>query len=318
MTKVNQYCCLFVVGIPVFMFYGFLTFKVLDNEFISPYINSYITQYVSYPCTSFLLIAKVISVFVHGPHTKRLGIILTAQEGTFESTFQLILVGLGAFRYNHPINWITVSSALSSVIVIAKGGVENMLLPNLEDRMEENEDSGEMKCLGKFLSFIKKIINVAKFVPLFTLTTVFRIFGIIATFTSESPSYMLYFYLPILPLPFVCISRFCVCCEVRTLKGLNIKEIAVGSVGELGCITIWGNKGREGSRKIQLYFFLYYLAIHTYAIICALKFPYHITNEAVFYPAIIFSLVCGGLSLPLFVWQIMCTGTTCTMCTENE
>ena len=111
---------------------------------LSPFINPSITRYLSYPCALFLLIAKVIPVFVHGPRTRRLGIILTAQEGTYESTFQLIIVGLGVFQYNHPINWITVISALSSVIVIAKGGVENMLLPNLEDRMEENEESGEM------------------------------------------------------------------------------------------------------------------------------------------------------------------------------
>ena len=88
-----------------------------------------------------------------------------------------------------------------------------------------------------------------------------------------------------------------------------MSEILEGAVGELGTIAVWGSRGREGSRTIQLPIFLFYFLIYTAAILLSLCYPhpfYHpyYSNPIVYHHLRITGLCCGILSLPLFLLQM--------------
>ena len=84
-----------------------------------------------------------------------------------------------------------------------------------------------------------------------------------------------------------------------------MSEILEGAVGELGTITVWGSRGREGSRTLQLLIFLFYFLMYNTAIVLSFFYPNpRATNGVVFYHLRVTALCCGALSLPLFLLQI--------------
>ena len=85
-------------------------------------------RYLSYPCAVMLLCGKLLPVFIQGPSTRKLGVLLSAQEANFEATFQLVLVANGVFFYNHTINISTYSAVISSLLTISRAGIEKLLV----------------------------------------------------------------------------------------------------------------------------------------------------------------------------------------------
>ena len=271
-------------------------------------------KYLSYPCVTLLLCGKLLPVFIQGIHTKRLAVMLGAQEATYEAILQLVLVNIGVTGFNHPINLTTYSAVLSSLIAISKAGIEKLLTFGEENVMD--------------VPLLQKLKTITKYIPVFAITSVFRIVGFtevaarfFTTFTSLAHLFLgaglsqisgfqliMNFVTIIcaLVLPFLVLSLSKCCC----LEDLSMSELLEGAVGEFGTITVWGRRGREGSRNIQLLFFLYYLFLYSTVIISTLFLP----SSANYSPLpnlldvrnnqLVMGLCCGALSLPLFLVQI--------------
>ena len=90
---------------------------------------------------------------------------LGAHEATYEAVLQLVLVNFGVSGFNHPINITTYSVVLSSLIAIPKAGIETLLMFGEDNMMDE--------------PILKKLKTIAKYLPVFALTSVFRITGFI-------------------------------------------------------------------------------------------------------------------------------------------
>ena len=90
---------------------------------------------------------------------------LGAHEATYEAVLQLVLVNFGVSGFNHLINITIYSAVFSSLIAISKAGIEKLLMFGEENMMDE--------------PILKKLKTIAKYLPVFALTSVFRITGFI-------------------------------------------------------------------------------------------------------------------------------------------
>ena len=82
-------------------------------------------------------------------------------------------------------------------------------------------------------------------------------------------------------------------------------------------ITIWGRRVREGSRRLQLVFFLFYFVLHTsvllYGINTLADRSFLKADPSTFQGFCMAGLFCGLLSLPLFLGQIYTMDTVSTL-----
>ena len=144
---------------------------------------------------------------------------------------------------------------ISSIIMIGKVAAENWLF-----RLSENNLSGN--------TFIKKLRLVARFLPVFALTAVFRQ-GSGAVFISYNP----FLIGPLHPIISLTLTGCYVVLAIvvllplllsmkwfnKDLRTLSLIELVHGIIGEGTTIAVWGNLGRQGSRNIQLIFAVYHL-----------------------------------------------------------
>ena len=78
-------------------------------------------------------------------------------------------------------------------------------------------------------------------------------------------------------------------------------------MGELTCLCLWGDRGREGSRNIQLAMATLSLLVHTMMLamfIAGVDLGWHKWPTALTRNTAIFCLCSGWLSFPLFIFQI--------------
>ena len=101
---------------------------------------------------------KVLAVFVHTPEMKALSVRVSSFEYTTESSLQLLLL-LHLWLSGGPLYLFTI---LSSLLVIGKCGAEEYLMGNPENLLKD------MNALGKLWLTIK-------YIPLFSLTALFRV-----------------------------------------------------------------------------------------------------------------------------------------------
>ena len=113
------------------------------------------------------------------------------------------------------------SSMLSSLLIVSKTGVEKLLTFGEVDRLEA--------------PLLKKLVTIAKFLPVFVFTSIFRIVGTAFIFYSDLVIGPL-IIASVLFLPFIVLSGSKWCC----LEDLSLAELLKGVVGELGTITVWG------------------------------------------------------------------------------
>lgn len=245
---------------------------------------------LSLPCSALQISIKLTAIFVHGPTMKKAMTRINALESQYEANLQLLFVGITILQSKKGPTYVDFSSAASSLLIIAKAGVENLLTFGSVNKMEDQP------CSAILCSFVK-------YVPLFFFTTVFRITGLLAPTSIDIADNRRILILlgPLLlpPVTLVLAKWFC-------LKNLSIIEILQGSLGELGGITVWGKLGREGSKHIQLCFHLFYISFHTPVILYALKYAREdwLFSTEFFQNLCILGLVCGWIALPLFLCQI--------------
>ena len=158
------------------------------------------------------------------------------------------------------------------------------------------------------VSLPEKLKIVARYCPVFVLTTFFRIgcitsttflagvgndgFGVYAYVAQIEFATPLIFAVPLLVLLLL----------KRLLPMVTIGQLVQGVVGETFTITVWGQSGKEG-RRLQLAMAVYHLVLHTIAAIAVLTtIPHH--RASVFLTGFSLTAVgCGWIAFILFIFR---------------
>ena len=193
-----------------------------------------------------LLGVRVLAVFVHTKNMKMISVKAANYEGVYESSLQLVLVLYVKLSGQEEMDaWMYVPTMVTSLIMIGKSGAENFLT------FKENKLAGK-----NIFSTFKMLANLS---PPFLFTAAFRISTISLCFACNELTF--YLFLPLtflLPFIFLAILKLC-----GYLQDFLVADLARGTAGELTSIVLWGNTGREGSRKIQIWFGGYILIIYS-------------------------------------------------------
>ena len=186
---------------------------------------------------------------------------------------------------------------------MAKAGVEALLTFGIEDKMTD-------------ATFAVKLRHFARYGPVFVVTSMHRVTGLVAVHFLDVAIFDVAMLIlgvgpPVMSLLALVLSKACF------LHDVLLSELLVGVIGEMFTITIWGRRGREGSRSFQLFFFLFYFILHTSVLLYAINSPASgpLLNAApsTFQGFCIAGLSCGFLSLPLFLGQIYAMDNVTTL-----
>ena len=232
-----------------------LTCVAADSAMIFGFVNHpLVFKYPAFVSSFFILGVKIVALLVHTPHVTELSLKVSSAESSYEAPAQLLFL-------LH--NWLSggqmhLSTMVTSILVIAKVGAENILIKGEEDKMKDK-------------SFLEKVALLARFMPLTALTALFRI-GSASAFL-----YHVHRLLPFTPTAATYIICFCICfcimtllltlltilrIWVATLRQLNLVELALGLANEFTTVSVWGKLGREGSKGLQLGIATYHLLLN--------------------------------------------------------
>jgi len=207
--------------------------------------------------TIMVLIVKVIALFAHGPELKKLSAQMTSSESQYESSLQLMLVLVISFTTGE-FTLSSVSSLLSSVVMIGKSGAESYLTFGRENLLEQTGPG--------WRGLLNKIKLLAVYSPVFIATTSARLTALAVELTY-TPSFATALLLPsslAVPSMLVLLTKIC------ALKDLSVVDLVKGLLGEQTTHSLWGGRGREGSKKLQLFMQVYLLLLHSICMVLVL------------------------------------------------
>jgi len=211
--------------------------------------------YLSIPSTIFIIGVKILGLFLHSPEMKKLTIRVSAVESQWEASLQLFLVAFVAAKGGQ-LTQASLWSILSSVAMIGKVGAESFLTFGQESKLDN-------------LSFLRKIGLLALYSPAFTLTALFRI-SALAIIVAWGIYYAAIVHWPCaLFLPFLALLSF----QCIAKSDLSLGHCLQGVITELTTPSLWGNRGREGSYKIQISMAIYLLILNTIFLVWVLIDP---------------------------------------------
>ena len=245
-----------------------------------------------------MLGVKAIAIFVHGQEMRRLVVRVTSMESQHESALQLLLLV-----------WIGIYGNAAGSAAFLTFGKENKL-----------EEAG----------LLRKLKLLAVYSPVFVLTAVFRI-GTLAilpvwgggawgdgkrgALTGLEPLLLVLATALSFPLVTMLILRC-----LGKMKDMDSGSLLQGTMAELATITLWGGRGRDGSKKISLgfatFFFLLFSSMLVWIIINPggrglggpaadfLGEDWVEAQERRMIGAASLFLACGCLSLPLHIGQL--------------
>ena len=200
--------------------------------------------YLAIPSSTLILGVKVLGLFLHSPEMKKLSVRVSAAEAQWEASLQLFIVLFMIFKGGH-LNNASFGSIFSSITMIGKAGAQNFLTFGQENKFDD-------------MSLMKKLGLLALYSPAFIITATFRI-GALAIIVAWGIYYAAIVHWPAaLFLPFLAF----IAARLFYMKDLSLGHLLQGVVAELTTISIWGNRGREGSRKIQLFMATYLLILN--------------------------------------------------------
>ena len=228
------------------------------------------------------------------------------REAQFESTFQITIIFFGLIwtpandlRFND--EWwqtlVAFISLSSSLFTICKASTESLLTFGQENKLAD-------------VSLFQQLKMIAKFSPVFALTTFFRAGCLCSTtmaagvgsygYGVNSGFYAAAFSVPlVLTVPFVVLMLF-----KWFLPEVTLGNLMLGVLGEALTITVFGKSRREGSRRLQLAMAVFHLILHTVTTIFVLAtMPSH-RVWPLFNGFAIASLSCGWVAFGLFLLQI--------------
>ena len=189
-------------------------------------------------------------------------------------------------------------SLFSSFFTISKAGIENLLTFGEENKMLN-------------ISLCHQLKMIAKFSPVFILTTFFRAGSLCSTTMAAGVGSYGYgvnsgFYAAAFSVPLVLsVPLFVLLLFKWFLPEVSFDNLVQGVLGETFTITLFGNlAGREGSRRLQLAMAVFHLCLHTITTIFVLAtMPSHRVS-ALFNGFAIASLSSGWIAFALFLVQI--------------
>ena len=265
---------------------------------------------MSIPCTMYIIVMKVIAVVVHGENMRRKMVEITSYESSYEATFQILFVSTISLHSVEKPSFYALSAIASSLVVITKAGIENLLTNNFEDKMQS-------------ASCAKNLLLITKYFPVFLLTTCFRIVGLLAATSIEISNEYCWLAMIFAPLvlPFLTLvcAKSChlICTKCCYLKDITVTDMLRGSLGSLGGFTVWG---KRGNREIQLGMTLFHLFFHTPILVYALLYPQTewLSDPIFFHWLCISGLFAGWMSLPLFLAQIHFAEQCHTCCSKES
>ena len=263
-----------------------------------------------------MLGVKAIAIFVHGEEMRKLACKVTYMESQHESALQLLLL-LWINIYGHPSNS-SIFAMAASIVVIGKSGAEAFLTFGKRNKMEE---AG---------SLLGKLGLLARYSPVFILTAVFRVGtlallpvwgggawgdGVRGPLTGLEPLIFVLAIAICLPLATMLVLR----CRGK-LEDMGSGSLLQGTIAELGTITLWGSRGRDGSKKISLGIAIFLFLLFSFVLLRIIIFPrerglggpaseylgekWLASQERRVVIAADLFLGCGCLALPLHIGQL--------------
>lgn len=264
--------------------------------------------YLAIPSSFFIVGVKALGLILHSPEMKKLSVRISAVEAQWEASLQLFLVSFMLFKGGE-LNLASIASILSSITMIGKAGAQNFLTFGQENKFDNT-------------SLMKKLKLLAQFSPVFIITATFRI-GSLAIIVAWG-----IYYAAIVHWPSALFIPFLVILIARSfaMKDLTLGHLLQGVVAELTTISIWGKRGREGSRNVQLFMATYLLILNSVFLVWVLldhtadTFVHSLggpfnpagTSKPVLSPGlnksllplVILCFICGLLSYPLHLLQL--------------
>ena len=229
------------------------------------------------------------------------------REAQFESTFQIgviffALLWTPADDLRLDDKWwrtsVAIISLCSSFVTVGKAATENFLTFGEENKMSNT-------------SLCQQLKMIAKFSPVFVLTTFFRAGCLCSTtmaagvgsygYGVNSGFYAAAFSVPlVLTVPLIALMLF-----KWFLPEVTLGNLVEGVMGEAFTITLFGGAGREKSRRLQMAMAVFHLCLHTITTIFILAtMPLH-RFWTLFNGFAIASLLSGWAAFALFVLQIL-------------
>ena len=189
-------------------------------------------------------------------------------------------------------------SLCSSFLTISKAGIENLLTFGEENKMAN-------------ISLFQQLKLIAKFSPVFFLTTFFRVGCLCSTTMAGGVGSYGYgalnsgFYGAAFSVPLVIAVPLLVLLLLKWfLPDMTFGDLVLGVLGETFTITLFGKAGREVSRKLQMAMAVFHLCLHTITTVFVLvTMPSH-RVWVLFYGFAIASLSGGWIAFALFTVQI--------------
>ena len=216
------------------------------------FIGSYVPDYWYFTAilaTIMILSVKVATIFVQGPEMKKLSMRMTSLESRSESSLQLMLVLVICFKTGK-FTWSSANSLLSSVLMIGKSGAESHLTFGRENLLEQTGPG--------WRGLFKKLKLLTTYSPVFIATAAFRLTALAVVFTEN----FFWFYTMML-LSVVPPTMLFLLTKICALKDLSVMDLWISEMGEISTISLWGGRGREGSKKLQLFMQVYLLLLHS-------------------------------------------------------
>ena len=188
---------------------------------------------MAYTSAAFMVGVKILGLFCHGPEVSSLVLQTCNAEAQLEAAYQLFLLSTLFLSSGR---WTTegIRSGVTSLLVIGKVGVANLFT-------EEKEELKEA-------SFLRKICIATSFLPVFILTTLFKI-GSLSVLVAwrEGGLEEVFLFLLAVALP-ACVL---VLLKIRLhLPDMTVTDISQGLVSERVSLHIW--PARETGKRIGL------------------------------------------------------------------
>ena len=240
-------CCLIVSGVVFAVIINFTWGKQLKAAAVGVLVMKILAMVVG----SVILGVKVLAVFVHTENMMMMSVKATSYEGMYESTLQASLVmyvWLNAGNTKNDREELDIHVVASSLLMVGKCGAESFLAFGEENKL----------CGRNVLSRIKL---VSKFIPVFLLTSFFRMSTISMCLAWDGVAFAAIFLPASLLLPLLVLLLLKIC--GRLSHYLSVADLVQGTMGELTSIVLWGNTGREGSRIIQTLIGGYFLILYS-------------------------------------------------------
>ena len=229
----------------------------------------YLTAVLS---TIMVVSVKVVAIFVHGPEVKKLSTRMTSLESQYESSLQLMLVLVICFTTGE-FTLAKANSLFSGVVIIGKSGAESYLTFGSQNLLEhtgteEQKSSLIDKLKGGLWGLLNKLKILAAYSPAFIATAASRLtaMAVVLQYTLFTFTQVLVY----LPLSLVLPSTILFIAKSKALEDLSAVDLVKAVIGEMTTHTLWGGRGREGSKKLQLFMQVYFLLLHSICMVLVL------------------------------------------------